>query len=147
MSGSAASAWWLPYAFGTPRASAFRRADASLLAATAMTSTNPSRRTASMWCAPTKPGPTRPMPMRFTRVPFDRRPPLASSRERRLCVGHAPFDFVDRAARAAILVFDVGTDRPLLALQQLQHLADRRVALAPRDVVALIFLAILQVQV
>src|SRR6478672_7893061 len=46
-------------------ASAFRRADASLLAATATTSTKPRRRTASTWCAATNPGPTSPMPILF----------------------------------------------------------------------------------
>src|SRR5439155_25582614 len=55
--------------------------------------------------------------------------------------------FFDRRSRPAILVFDVGADRPALTLQQLKHLADRRVALPPRRVVALILFAVLQMEV
>src|SRR5262245_11495902 len=91
-----------------------------------------------MWCAPTKPGPTRPMPMRVvTRL----------SRQRLLRVGDALLHFLDRRALAAVLVLDVDGNRPPLALDQLQRLADRRLALAPWQVVALILLSILQVQV
>src|SRR6185369_16958825 len=65
------------------------------------------------------------------------------SRERLLRVGEALRHFLDRRAPPAILVLDVGRNRPPLALQQLQHLANRRVALAPRQVVALVLLPIL----
>src|SRR5580765_111235 len=46
-----------------------------------------------------------------------------------------------------MLVFDVRADRPALFAEQPQHFLDRRVARAPRHVVALVLLAILQVQV
>src|SRR5690349_5930972 len=93
-----------------------------------------------MWCAPTKPGPTRPMPMRrVTSGP--------ASRQRRLRERHALLHFLHRRAGAAVLVLHVGANRPLLLLQELQRLANRRVALSPRHVVALVLLAILQVQV
>src|SRR5213079_1048585 len=145
MSGSAASASKLPYAFGTPSASALRRAEASLLAAIATTSTNPRRRTASMWCAPTKPGPIRPMPMRVMRsLP----PPLARcSGERLLHIVETLRDLFDRRARPAIFVLDVRADRPAFLFQQLQDFADRGVPFAPACVVPLILLTILQVQI
>src|SRR4029453_5287037 len=104
-------------------------------------STKPRGGAASMWWAPTNPGPTRPMPIRcivFTRVRSCQRLPGKGDTLRH---------FLDRRPLPAVLVFDVGRDRPLLALQQLQHLANRRVALAPRHVVALVLLAVLQVQV
>src|SRR5262249_1941488 len=135
----------------------------SLLAAMATTSTNPSRRTASMWCAPTKPGPTSPIPIRFMliarpkpsasarvtgdRAPADASPRLRPLRQRLLRKRHALPDFLDGGPGAAVLVFDVGANRPLLFLQELERFANRRVALAPRHVVALVLLPILQVQV
>src|SRR5437763_16132014 len=93
-----------------------------------------------MWCAPTNPGPTRPMPMRRVTTGLP-------SRQRRLRERHALLHFLDRRAGAAILVLDVGANRPLLLLQELQRLANRRVALPPRHVVALVLLAVLEVQV
>src|SRR5438270_11030176 len=58
---------------------------------------------------------------------------------------HALFHLVDRAAGAAVLVLDVGRNRPPLALQQPQHFTDRRLAFPPRRIVALVLLALLQV--
>src|SRR5207249_4183046 len=69
------------------------------------------------------------------------------SGERRLGVRETLLHFFDRSALPLVLVFNIGADRPLLALQQLQDLPDRRLALAPRRVVALVLLAILQMQV
>ena len=43
----------------------FGASERSSTSAIATTSTNPSRRTASTWCIPTKPGPTRPIPIRW----------------------------------------------------------------------------------
>ncbi len=65
------------------------------------------------------------------------------------CFAYSKHFFTSSTGRAlaAILVLDVRGDRPPFLLQQLQHLANRRVALAPRHVVALVLLAILQVQV
>src|SRR4029453_15595374 len=56
-------------------------------------------------------------------------------------------DLLDGAGLATMLVFDVGANRPALFLEQLQDVPDRRVAGSPRGVVALVFLAILEVQV
>src|SRR4026209_2602006 len=95
-------------------------------------SPKPTRLTASMRWAPTTTGPPSPMPMRFIRP----------SCERLLCVRVALLHLSDRIGLAAIFILDVGGNRPLLALQQLQHLFDRRVALAPRHVVALILLPV-----
>ena len=59
----------------------------------------------------------------------------------------ALFHFLDRRARALVFVLEVGRDRPLVLLQQLQHFAHRRVACAPLHVRPLIALAVLDVQV
>ena len=69
------------------------------------------------------------------------------SRERLLCVFEALLHLFRRRAGAAIFVFDVRRDRPPLLLEQLQHVLDRCVALAPRRVVPLVLLAILEMQV
>ena len=71
----------------------------------------------------------------------------ASPGQRLLHERQALPDLFDRRPGAAILVFDVSDDRPSLLLQHLQHRRNRRVALAPRHVVALISPPILEVQV
>src|SRR5437773_1731778 len=158
----------------------------ALVAATATTSTKPRRRTASMWWAPTNPGPTRPIPMRVIRTvrPAEHRPapparvsgargspttlaqgyggpPKLQRRRKRLRrKGGRPRsgerllrvlvtfpDLFDGRALAAVFVLDIGPDRPAFLFQQLQHVANRRLALSPGRVVALILFAILQMQI
>src|SRR3954454_8583111 len=82
------------------------------------------------------------MPMRLIEI-FRR----TRSRERLLRVLEALLHFFRRCGLTPVFVLDVGGNRPLLLLEQLEYFADRRLALAPRDVVALVLLAILQVQV
>src|SRR5262245_42642831 len=53
-----------------------------------------------------------------------------------LRVSETPADLLDRAAVATVLVLDVGADRPSLTLEQLQHLANRRVARPPDNCLA-----------
>src|SRR3954469_8026215 len=76
------------------------------------------------------------MPTRFMR-----------SRQRLLRELDALLHLLRRRAGALVLVLDVGGNRPLLLLQELQPLANRRLALPPRRVVPLVLPAILEVQV
>src|SRR5260221_8281221 len=73
--------------------------------------------------------------------------PLAGLCERLSSVREALLHFLDRRARALVLVFDVRGDGPAVGLDELEDLADRRVPLAPDRVVALVLLAILEVDV
>src|SRR5688572_12184530 len=85
------------------------------------------------------------MPMRRRLV--TPRTPWRRSRQRLLRVSDALLDLVDRRAGATVFVLDVGADRPALPFEQLQNIADRSVARAPRHVVPLCLLSILDVQV
>src|SRR4051812_32761226 len=69
------------------------------------------------------------------------------SRQRRLHERGALLHFCDGTALATVFVFDEGTNRPPLPFEERQHLRDLRVARAPWRVVALITLAVLDVQV
>src|ERR1019366_2827282 len=81
-----------------------------------------------------------------------RPPTILSARPRKICSGQRAAAVVVALAHfrhriaAFVLVFDVGRNRVFLALEQLQHFLDGRVPLAERHVLALIFLAILDVQ-
>src|SRR5436190_5411329 len=72
---------------------------------------------------------------------------VAGSRERGLRVREALLHFLHRAGLSTVLILDVGANRPAFFLEQLQRLANRRLALAPWRVVTLVLLPILQVQV
>src|SRR5262245_35153649 len=63
------------------------------------------------------------------------------------CVRQTIPHLVHRASLPAIFELDVDGKRPPLALEELQDFPDRRVARPPRHVVALVLLAILEVQV
>src|SRR3954471_8068536 len=69
------------------------------------------------------------------------------SRQGRLQERRALLHFGDGTALPAVFVFDEGANRPPLAFEQREHLRDLRVARAPWRVVALVPLAVLDVQV
>src|SRR5437588_1614209 len=73
--------------------------------------------------------------------------PKHPSCERLLAVVEALADFLRRCSLAAVLVLDVRGDGPAFLFQQLQHLADGRVALTPRHVITLMLLSIFDMQV
>src|SRR6266571_4178722 len=75
------------------------------------------------------------------------RPQFPPSGERALLELEALLDLFDRRSRPAVFVLDVGGNRPPLFLEELENLANRRVALAPRRVVALMALSILHVKI
>src|SRR2546425_13292452 len=56
---------------------------------------------------------------------------LRHLRQRLLRILVALPDFVDRRALPAIFIFDVGGNGPAFFFEQLQHLSDGRLALAP----------------
>src|SRR6266851_5563436 len=70
-----------------------------------------------------------------------------TSSQRPLLELEALLHLFDRRASPAVLIFDVGGNRPAFFFEELQDLADGGVAFTPRRVVALMLFPILDVEV